>query len=115
VAATCSAHGNDKLARYAADLAVPAPVAAECALLKAMAARYVMFRPEAKERRNEQIRLLLELSEQLAARAPAGLDPAAGQAWCVAPDDAGRLRAVIDQVARLTDRAAVAWHRALDN
>jgi dGTPase len=115
VAATRSAQGNDKLVRYAADLAVPAPVAAECALLKAMAARYVMFRPEAKERRKEQIRLLLELSEQLATRAPAGLDPAAGQAWCEARDDTGRLRAVIDQVARLTDRAAVAWHRALDN
>jgi dGTPase len=114
VAATRSAYGNDTLARYAADLAVPAQVVAECALLKAMAARYVMFRPEAKVRRNDQIRLLLELSEQLAARAPAGLDPAAGQAWCEARDDAGRLRVVIDQVARLTDRAAVAWHRALD-
>jgi dGTPase len=31
--------------------------------------------------------------------------------WRDAPDDAARLRVVIDQVACLTDPAAVAWHR----
>ena len=34
-------------------------------------------------------------------------------AWHAAPDDAGRLRVVIDQVASLTDAQAVSWHSAL--
>ncbi len=33
--------------------------------------------------------------------------------WKAAGDDAARLRVVIDQVASLTDPAAVAWHRTL--
>ncbi len=45
VAATRAAHGGDPLGRYGADLVVPAAIAAECALLKAIAAHYVMRRP----------------------------------------------------------------------
>ena len=33
--------------------------------------------------------------------------------WKDAPDDAARLRVVIDQVASLTDPVAVAWHSRL--
>jgi dGTPase len=33
--------------------------------------------------------------------------------WKEAADDAARLRVVVDQVASLTDPAAVAWHRTL--
>jgi dGTPase len=33
--------------------------------------------------------------------------------WRAAPDDAARLRVVIDQVASLTDPAALSWHRTL--
>jgi dGTPase len=33
--------------------------------------------------------------------------------WKAAGDDAARLRVVIDQVASLTDPAALAWHRTL--
>jgi dGTPase len=45
--------------------------------------------------------------------APRTLDPAAAGAWHDAPDDAGRLRAVIDQVAQLTDSSAQHWHERL--
>ena len=45
--------------------------------------------------------------------APDGLGSVARAAWTAAVDDAGRLRAVVDQVAQLTDSAAVAWHAAL--
>ena len=33
--------------------------------------------------------------------------------WRAAPDDAARLRVVVDQVASLTDPAAAEWHRRL--
>jgi dGTPase len=33
--------------------------------------------------------------------------------WRSAPDDAARLRVVIDQVASLTDPSAIAWHLRL--
>ncbi|HEY2673553.1 MAG TPA: deoxyguanosinetriphosphate triphosphohydrolase, partial [Rugosimonospora sp.] len=33
--------------------------------------------------------------------------------WMAAPDDGARLRVIIDQVASLTDPAAISWHRRL--
>jgi len=46
-------------------------------------------------------------------RAPDALDPVFAPLWRAAADDAARLRVVIDQVACLTDPAAVAWHHRL--
>ena len=56
---------------------------------------------------------LTELVAVLSERAPDGLDPVFAPLWKDAPDDAARLRVVIDQVASLTDTAAVAWHERL--
>ena len=49
----------------------------------------------------------------LADRAPGALEPALRPDWAAAADDAARLRVVIDQVARLTDLSAAAWHSRL--
>ncbi|HEU5006927.1 MAG TPA: deoxyguanosinetriphosphate triphosphohydrolase [Jatrophihabitantaceae bacterium] len=113
VAATRAAHGDGPLGRYEADLVVPGAIAAECALLKAIAAHYVMRRPAAVGRHTRQRRLLTELVEVLLATAPDALDPSLAAAWREADDDASRLRVVIDQVAQLTDTSAVAWHERL--
>ena len=113
VAATQAAHGVAPLARYAADLVVPERIAAECALLKAVAARYVMRRRVALDRMAAQRRLLRELVSAIVDRAPASLDRAASQAWHQAGDDGARLRAVIDQIAQLTDSSARLWHARL--
>jgi len=83
------------------------------ALLKALAAHYVMRRPGTAERLAGQRRTLRQLASALVESAPDGLDSVARVAWAAAADDAGRLRAVVDQVAQLTDSAAVAWHAAL--
>ena len=48
-------------------------------------------------------------SNGLVAGAPHSLDPAFVPAWEGADDDAGRLRAVVDQVAVLTDAGAERW------
>jgi dGTPase len=111
--ATREAAGDGPLLRYAADLVVPRRIAAECALLKGVAARYVMLRPEAAARQARQREVLAELVDLLADRAPDALEAALRPDWRSAPDDAGRLRVVIDQVAGLTDRSAVGWHARL--
>jgi dGTPase len=57
--------------------------------------------------------ILVELVQELCRRAPDRLDPMFAPMWKAAGDDAARLRVVIDQVASLTDPAAVTWHRTL--
>jgi dGTPase len=57
--------------------------------------------------------VLRELVEALAKQAPAALDRVFGPLFEQATDDAARLRVVIDQVASLTDPAALAWHQRL--
>jgi dGTPase len=113
VQATRAAHGDGPLHRYDADLVVPRPVAAECALLKAMAARFVMRRPGSKQRQQRERELLAELVDAVAAGAPATLDAGLAPSWRRCHTDAERLRVVIDQVAQLTDSSALAWHARL--
>jgi dGTPase len=113
VDATRDTYGPGPLRRYLADLVVPPLVAAEVALLKAVALRYVMRDPHRLALQNAQRTLLAELVAALAARAPRDLEPVPRAGWQAAADDAGRLRAVVDQVALLTDAQAVAWHARL--
>jgi dGTPase len=113
VTATQERFGPGPLRRYAADLVVPREIRAQCALLKGLALRYVMRRPGAEAWYERQRQLLTELVHALLARAPDALDPVFAPLWRAAPDDAARLRVVIDQVASLTDPAAVAWHQRL--
>ncbi|MEV6815959.1 deoxyguanosinetriphosphate triphosphohydrolase [Micromonospora sp. NPDC051296] len=113
VAATTARFGPGPHCRYAADLVLPRPLRARCALLKGIALRYVMRRPDAVGRYQRQREILTELVAVLAERAPDVLDPVFGPLWRAAPDDAARLRVVVDQVASLTDPAALAWHTRL--
>ena len=106
-------HGDGRLTRYAADLAVPDQVAAEVALLKALALRYVMSDPERLAAQAKQRELLAELFDIVLRRAPDALDPVFLPAWTTAADDAARLRVVVDQIASLTDNQALRWHREL--
>ena len=112
VGATNSRHGTEPVRRYGADLVVPRTVRNQCALLKGMALRYVM-RSRASAEYVRQRELLTELVTVLTDRAPEHLDPVFAPMWKAAADDAARLRVIIDQVASLTDHAAVDWHRTL--
>lgn len=111
--ATRARYGPGPLRRYAADLDVPPAARAEVALLKAVALRYVMSDPQRLAMQARQRELLAELGVALLASAPAALDPVLAPLWNGAPDDAARLRVVVDQVALLTDQQAVARHAAL--
>ena len=93
--------------RYRADLVVPAETEREIAVLKGIAAHYVM-------RADDRVALMARQRELLG-RARRGASPRVGpdaldtqyaDDWRAATDDAGRRRAVIDQVASLTDASA---------
>jgi dGTPase len=113
VGATNSRHGAEPLRRYDADLVVPRTVRVQCALLKGMALRYVMRARAAEDWYEQQRTILTELVAALCERAPGPLDAMFAPLWKAADDDAARLRVVVDQVASLTDHAAVTWHRTL--
>jgi dGTPase len=98
------------LGRYSGDLVVPRATRHECAVLKAVAARYVMDRPDARRLRARQRSLITELVSGLRER-PDLMEPSHLAAHQAAPNDEARLRAVVDQVAALTDASAVAMHR----
>jgi dGTPase len=113
VAATHQRYGPGPLRRYQADLVIPEQVAAEVALLKALALRFVMSDPHRLALQARQRQLLAELCDALVHRAPQALDPALHPAWQQAGGDSARLRVIIDQVAALTDTQALRWHAIL--
>jgi dGTPase len=113
VSATVDRFGAGPHGRYLADLVVPEPVRAECALLKAIAYRYVMNRDGIAALLVAQRQTVAELVEVLCQRGEPALSPALRPAWRQAGGDAERLRVVVDQVAQLTDSAAVGWHARL--
>ena len=99
--------------RYAADLVVPRRQRLECALLKAITARYVMNRAGVLVAQARERELLTELAHAIERGAPQTLDPLLRPSWDAAGTDAARRRVVIDQVASLTDTSAIAWHHRL--
>jgi dGTPase len=99
--------------RYAADLVVPRRQRLECALLKAITARYVMNRAGVVVAQARERELLTELTYAVERGAPQTLDPLLRLSWDAAGTDAARRRVVIDQVASLTDTSAIAWHHRL--
>ena len=105
---TAQTWGSGPLARYHGGLVVPQRARAECALLKAITALYVMDQETALHRQAAERQLLLDLVEALA-KSPDGLDPAHRAMHDVAGSDAAARRVVIDQVASLTDASAKAW------
>jgi dGTPase len=102
-----------RLTRYDADLVVPRRQRLECALLKGVAAHYVMSREGAAQVQARERKLVAELAQAIRSGAPETLDPALRPAYDVARSGPQRLRVVVDQVASLTDTSAIAWHRRL--
>jgi len=107
------ADSEGPFARYAADLVVPERTRLEMAVLKGVAARYVMQADDRVAIMVRQRELVAELVALLAHRGPDALERPFADDWDAAADDTARLRVVIDQVASLTDASAVAWHERL--
>jgi dGTPase len=108
--ATRDVVGDRGVSRYDGELVVPAATRAECAVLKAIADRYVMRREVTVRAQVRQREQLTDLCAALAKTAPDSLEPWLRAAFDSAADDRARLRVVVDQVASLTDTSALAWH-----
>ncbi|WP_238695118.1 deoxyguanosinetriphosphate triphosphohydrolase [Ornithinimicrobium flavum] len=108
--ATRERYGPGVLTRYAADLVVPDRVRAQASALKAVAAHFVMLSEERRMVMDTEREVLTTLVERYRAD-PGLLDPVHREAWDDAAgrgDDPALLRAVVDQVASLSDARALA-------
>ncbi|CAB4675767.1 unannotated protein [freshwater metagenome] len=105
--------GSGSLIRFGASLEVPREERIEVAVLKAIAAHYVMRSDIAQARYSEQRILIHELVEALWQGGPSALEPTFHASWDDAANDGERRRVVIDQVASLTDVGARLLHGRL--
>ena len=111
--ATRAAYGTGALTRYNAQLIVPEQTDHEIAVMKGIAAAYVMTDEERQPLYAEQRRILTDLVNLLMETQEKYLEPIFAADWRDAADDAARLRVVVDQVASLTDASAREWHATL--
>jgi dGTPase len=111
--ATRVEHGAKPMLRHAADLVVPRATALEIAVLKGVAAHYVMQGDDRVTLLERQREVVVELVSLLRLRGPGELMPAFRADFEAAGSDAARLRVVVDQVASLTDASALTWHARL--
>jgi dGTPase len=110
-AATRERHGAGDLTRYEADLVVPDATRAECAVLKAVAAHFVMHAQERVDVLTGQREVVRDLVAAYLDDPLGRLDPDLLADWKAADSDAAALRVVVDQVASLTDVRALHLHR----
>jgi dGTPase len=113
VQATREAFPQESLARFGADIVVPLEIQAEIAVLKGIVAAFVMSTNARRPIYAHQRDILSELADVLLWSAPANLDPGFAADWHAAATDEQRKRAVVDQVASLTDQSAMSWHKRL--
>ncbi|MFV0464369.1 MAG: deoxyguanosinetriphosphate triphosphohydrolase [Nostocoides sp.] len=109
--ATRGVAGSGALTRYAADVVVPEQSRAEVAVLKGIAAHFVMHSAERVELMAWQQEVIESLVGAFAERPEERLDPELLADFRAAGDDATARRVIVDQVASLTDVRAVALHR----
>ncbi len=110
-AATRQRYGDGSLTRYDAELIVPADTRAECVVLKALAAAFVMLAPSRQAVRAGERDVISALHSAYTADPQARLDPVHLGDFRAAADDAGRERVVIDQIASLSDLRALTLAR----
>ena len=104
---------KNSLTRYRSGVIIPSKVKSEIAVLKGLVASQVMSHDDRQPFYEKQRKLLVELADALLKKNGEGLEPVFTEAWNNAKDDAARKRAIVDQVASLTDPAATSMHEAL--
>ncbi len=113
VHATRAQVSGDALTRFGADIVVPREVQAEIAVLKGIVAAFVMSKNTRQPIYIRQREVLTELATTLLNAGDSLLDAGFAADWREATGDAGKKRAVVDQVASLTDQSAMSWHERI--
>jgi dGTPase len=103
---------KESLTRYRAGVIIPSKVRSEIAVLKGIVASQVMTHNSRQPLYERQRVILTELATVLLSR-PDKLDSISTEAWQGASSDAAKRRVIVDQVASLTDPAAIALHAEL--
>jgi dGTPase len=103
---------RESLTRYRAGVIIPSKVQSEIAVLKGLVASQVMTHNSRQPLYSKQRELLMELADALL-QTPARLDAVSSEAWQSASSEQAKRRVVVDQVASLTDPAAIALHKEL--
>lgn len=101
------------LVRFGADVVVPPETRAEIAVLKGIVAANVMSHESRRPIYSRQRELIQELCAILAASGTQHLEPGFAADFREAKTEEEAMRAIIDQVASLTDQSALAWHERL--
>ncbi|MDV2430716.1 deoxyguanosinetriphosphate triphosphohydrolase [Corynebacterium tuberculostearicum] len=94
---------SNTLGRMHGDLIVPKQAEAEVKLLKTIAVLYVMDEPAHLARQDRQRERIYRVYDYLVAGAPGSLDATFRLWWEQADTDAARDRAIIDQIASMTE------------
>lgn len=113
ITATQEHASTGSLTRYQANIVVPREVREEIAVLKGIVAAFVMANGLRQPTYLRQRVLLTELLDALWQSGAEHLDLQFAQAFSEAASEAQAKRAVVDQVASLTDQAAISWHARL--
>jgi len=101
---------KSSLTRYRAGVIIPSKVRSEIAVLKGLVAAVLMTAQDRQSYYEGQRELLHELADQLLATGPTYLDPLFADNWHQSESESNHRRAVIDQIASLTDPSAIALH-----
>jgi dGTPase len=104
---------KSSLTRYRAGVIIPSKVRSEIAVLKGLVASQVMTHNSRQPFYEKQREQLISLSDALLAGHGDHLDATSLEAFLKAETPEERKRAIVDQVASLTDPAAIALHAVL--
>ena len=113
IAATRATHGEGPISRYGGDIVVPEQTHLEIAVLKGLAAAYVMSSASQQPVYEAQEEIIRDLYSRLWHTGTQYLSPLFSELWHSAADDDGRRRVVVDQIASYTDVTARRLHDLL--
>ncbi|WP_299304043.1 deoxyguanosinetriphosphate triphosphohydrolase [uncultured Brachybacterium sp.] len=113
ISATRATHGQDAMSRYAGEMVVPEQTHLEIAVLKGLAAAYVMSSASQRPVYEAQEEIIRDLFSRLWNTGTQHLSPLFAELWQSATDDDVRRRVVVDQIASYTDVTARRLHAVL--